>query len=725
MLHLLHGLRIITVSNQLNVLVNFASKLNEKMDRLASWHAQKTDYQALARMPMTRAFMLLAVLMAFIAGVVNYQVRDNQYQVWKDNPDLYFLDQTPLFSTTDASHFLGLARQYSQTGDANDYKAKRFYPYYQQTIDRSAPQNGLTDFPLLSVLIAHLSPDTSTMSLLQTGNGLIPLLGFVTAIGILLAFGAAGFWLEGSIAAIGAGICYGFLVRTSIGRIDTDILNLGFFYAVLGLTIFAARAQSWRAAIIWAVLAGFTLNLFFWWYEKAFMGWAFAVGLIWLSFMTSRDWRRPVVLFALFVVLSGLAFKNLGIGANYLEDNLQFGTLIYPNTFDTITELRVVPFDYILSTISGSMVIGIISLIGLGLFAIRYPVLAVVYGPASVFALANFLIGNRAVFYSAPMLWFGFAFFVLVLVRLGFRYLPQIWQSKPYAKEVTAFASFILLAASIITINPARDFVPNPTFPKEMMRGFGAMKGNLPENSVIATWWDYGYASRLFNDYATLHDGGAQKTPVTHYVARALLASSQAETAAILKFLAADGQQGLADNAQSFASLEQALVKGPKADVPPVFLVLTEQMGRWMGSISDLGLWDTQTGSPIPIAKNPSNKPLFYAENRCKAGETPSVVMCNNVAIDLAKGTVSGQPILRAITQSKNGNQFIGQGFHENAATILHLSDIENTGTRVLSFHERVGQTTFHRLFHLGQTEKEHFELVYDDYPHIRIYRVR
>ena len=706
-------------------LSTFFTKLNDKLDALANWHAQKTDYAALARMPMTRIFVIMAVFMALFAGLVNYQVRDNQYEVWKSNPDVYFLDQTPLFSTTDASYFLSLARQYEQTGDVNDYNAKRLYPHYQQKLDITEPQDGLTDFPLLSVLIAHLAPDNSTMSLLQTGNALIPLLGFVMALGVLLAFGAAGFWLEGAIAAIGAGICYSFLVRTSIGRIDTDILNLGFFYAVLGLTIFAGRAQSWRAAIIWAVLAGLMLNLFFWWYEKAFMGWAFSIGLVWLSFMTSRDWRRPILLFAIFVVLSGLAFKDLGIGTSYLEDKLQFGALIYPNTFDTITELRVVPFDYILSTISGSILVGVFSLVGLALFAIRYPVLAVVYGPASVFALANFLIGNRAVFYSAPMLWFGFAFFVMVLVRLGFQYLPQIWQSKPFAKEITAFTTFIVLAASVIVINPARDYAPNPTFPKEMMRGFSAMKGNLPENAVIATWWDYGYASRLFNHYATLHDGGAQKTPVTHYVARALLAPSQAETAAILKFLAADGQRGIAANAQSYQSVEKAFAAGPSAEVPPVFLVLTEQMGRWMGSISNLGLWDTETGSAIVIPKNPSNKPLFYAENKCRAGASSSEVICNDVKIDLGKGTVSGQPVLRAITQSKNGNQIVGQGFHENAATILHLSDIENAGTRVLSFHERLGQTTFHRLFHLGQMEAEHFEMVYDDYPHMRIFQVK
>ena len=282
-----------------------------------------------------------------------------------------------------------------------------------------------------------------------------------------------------------------------------------------------------------------------------------------------------------------------------------------------------------------------------------------------------------------------------------------------------------MLAVSIVFVNPARDYVPNPTFPKEMMRGFAAMKGNLPDDAVIATWWDYGYASRLFNDYATLHDGGSQKTPVTHYVARALLAPSQAETSAILKFLAAEGQRGIAANAQSIASVEQAIASGPQADVPPIFLVLTEQMGRWMGSISNLGMWDVQKGMPIAIADYPAEKPLHYANNRCKAGTSASNVICNDVPIDLAKGTVAGQPILRAITQSKNGNQIVGQGFNEAANTILHLSDIENAGTRILSFHERLGQSTFHRLFHLGQAEPAHFELVYDDYPHLRIYQLR
>ena len=37
--------------------------------------------------------------------------------------------------------------------------------------------------------------------------------------------------------------------------------------------------------------------------------------------------------------------------------------------------------------------------------------------PAAAFALLNFVIGNRAIFYSAPMVWFGFGWLVITLAR--------------------------------------------------------------------------------------------------------------------------------------------------------------------------------------------------------------------------------------------------------------------------------------------------------------------
>ena len=705
---------------------DIGKKWHERFDKIAQWHSALTGYRVLERVPVSRALILCAMLVTLIAAGINFQIRNHQYQVWQDNPDQFYLGDTPLFSTTDASFFVGLARQLKETGDVRDYNKKRLYPTLQDEAATEEPQTALRDFPLLSVMIAGLSPDSSTASLLTTANALLPLLAFAMAVGVVLAFGAAGFWLEGAIAAVGAGLSYSFIVRTSIGRIDTDILNLGFFYAVLGLTILAARAPNIRKAILWSVLAALMLQLFFWWYEKAFMGWAFAIGLVWLSFMATRNWHRPLITGGIFILLSGLAFKGLGVSADssYLNDVAVSGSLIYPNTFETITELRVVPFAQILTDITGAVWLGIVGVIGLFLFAVRYPVLAVIYGPATIFALANFLVGNRAVFYSAPMLWFGIGFVVLLLVRLAITYAPAAVQNIRYHKEAIISLTALAMMGAIVQFHPMSRYVPNPTFPKEMLRGFAAMDGQLPEGAVVATWWDYGYASMLFNRYNTLHDGGIQTSPATHYVARALLAPSQQETASLLTYLASEGLTGIEANSQSKDQLEAAFAAGPSREVPPIYLVLTEQMGRWMGSISELGLWDTEAGAPLPLKAMSEGATLYYLELTCGASQTASM-NCNGNEIDFNQGTIAGQPLLHAITQARDGTVVAGQPYNEAAVTVLHLADIDGVGTRVLSMHERLADSSFHNLFHLGQIDDRYFELVYDDYPHMRILAVK
>ena len=208
-------------------------------------------------------------------------------------------------------------------------------------------------------------------------------------------------------------------------------------------------------------------------------------------------------------------------------------------------------------------------------------------------------------------------------------------------------------------------------------------------------------------------------------MARALLAPTQTEAHHILRFLAADGYAGIRANNQSYEAIESRLREGPVNDVPPVFLVLTEQMAGWIGSISTLGLWDTQKGEPIQLAARRPDSFLFYGKNNCTAGASPTQMICNNLPVDLDKGTIDNRPVLRAITKSVDGTIMAGRLFNENATVALHLAEQTGVGSEVLSFHERLAQTTFHKLYHLGQVDDERFEMVYDDFPHMRIFRLK
>ena len=51
-----------------------------------------------------------------------------------------------------------------------------------------------------------LSPSASPGDLLTAGHTILIVSAGVTAVMIMLAFGATGYWLEGAVAAIGGGL---------------------------------------------------------------------------------------------------------------------------------------------------------------------------------------------------------------------------------------------------------------------------------------------------------------------------------------------------------------------------------------------------------------------------------------------------------------------------------------------------------------------------------------
>ena len=188
----------------------------------------------------------------------------------------------------DAGYFLGIAQSLSRQGTPNDFSARRSFPdgkkYAQHDADTTPAKA-----PLLSTLIYWLADNDTPHSLLETGNMVIPVTATITALAIILCFGATGYWLEGSVAAVGGGLSMAYLQRSSIGRIDTDQLNLGFFYLIFGLAIWAGRAKHWQVSLGVTILAGLTARLFMAWYGKSELIWMSLFALFWMVLVCSRD----------------------------------------------------------------------------------------------------------------------------------------------------------------------------------------------------------------------------------------------------------------------------------------------------------------------------------------------------------------------------------------------------------------------------------------------------
>ena len=669
---------------------------------------------------MTAPLLIAATLAVVIAAFANSWVRANQLEIWHANQELGYIDGAPSFSTADAPFFLRYARLHKDGSDILDLDRIRLYPNRAGLAEEAEPDTSIFDWPLISAALSAFSANSDIRTLLTSANMMIIVTAAATALMIAICFGAAGYWTEGGVAAIGGGLCSAYLVRSSIGRIDTDQLNLGFFYLLFGLMVFAGRATTKLTCLGWCALAGLSANLFLWWYDNFEIIYICSAALFWSLWSTQRHFATTSAGTAVFLMTSGTGFKN-PFESNYFRSTLENENFIFPNTFQTITELKQATVIEILTYICGSFEMGIVCLAGLVLFLVRHPVIAITFGPLVAFSLLNFLIGNRAIFYSAPIMWFGAAFLITTAARFIAANLSEDGYVDRQNQIATIFAAG--LAMLIGWVNSATDYVPRPSFPKPVLEGFASLKTSVdPANAVVATWWDYGYASMLFNDIPTLHDGGSQTTPSTHFVATALLDKEQDVTVGNLKFLITSGHKGIAAE-NSVAGLRQKFSEAANAPSPDLYLVVTSQMAGWMSSISQIGNWDIERGEPVDLRGNPNGPLVNYERLNCRLAGYPDTLTCSGAAIDLERGLVNGAPVLAGWAHSQDGAIVRNRTFdHEGNLA----AQIVQTGNRINVFlmHRQLFESSFNELYYLGQIDHPSISLHYDNYPHIRIYKI-
>jgi dolichyl-diphosphooligosaccharide--protein glycosyltransferase len=244
------------------------------------------------------------------------------------------------------------------------------------------------------------------------------------------------------------------------------------------------------------------------------------------------------------------------------------------------------------------------------------------------------------------------------------------------------------------------------------------------KEAVMASWWDYGYSSLLFNKLPVLADGGSQVSPPTYMMAKALLAPSLQETAAILRFLAREGGSGIAAHADSQKTLFDHIASSAAAPAPPIYFMLTNQMTGWINSISKIGNWNLDTGQPVPVRGNLGGPGLNYNMLQCKPMAVRHQLNCNGHIFDLRSGQVDGKLRLDGAVQTRNGQQVGGVNFPGQQVNMFQLAEIDQEQIAYL-LHRDLFQSSFNQLFHLGRADNSLFEMIYDDYPHARIFRLQ
>mgnify|MGYP000706924503 CR=1 FL=1 len=263
---------------------------------------------------------LLFAVVLLVCFLVSVLVRYQQFETWEKTPAVYFVGERPMMTTLDAPYWLRLAREYNE-GIYNQKNGLRDYPISTDTFkEMSAKELSLPlkytdttpassssylsssvtreiryrDVPLLSFLIANLTPFFNYNYYL-TGTLLIPVLASLFILPLGIYFFRIGVPLSGLLGGLIGTFAGGYYMRSSIGRIDTDMLNL-FFPVLAGLLILlAGKAKTERNVLLYSVGAGLSLFLFQWWYGKAGFTLSFFMVLVFSLFVQQIQFRTILV----------------------------------------------------------------------------------------------------------------------------------------------------------------------------------------------------------------------------------------------------------------------------------------------------------------------------------------------------------------------------------------------------------------------------------------------
>ena len=715
-----------------------------------------------------RPNLWLFLAMLLVCYGLSAYMRLAQFEIWKQNPQAYFVGERPMMTTLDAPYWLRLGREYQEGTSGRD--KFRFYPDNSESLNkRLAPPSefqdprpqsaatdevGIRDVPLLSVLSGTLAATLDGNHYLA-GTLLVPMLAGLFIIPLGIYFYLIGVPAAGLLGALIGNFCAEYYMRASIGRIDTDMLNL--FFPALGglLVLLAGKATSLRNRVLFSALAGLALHGFDWWYEKPGFTLAYFCVLLAMLAIHRTPLRTLLLCSIVFVVVVGPDHFRGGVGSissNLFARYLNVGQEVvvevadgvsapaaFPNVYKTISEAERVPMGEVLTQVLDSEVLGWLGFVSFGLFALLQWRCVIPLLPFLALGVFGFYSSRRFIMFLAPFVGVGLGLFATLVVQYAWSGMKSltgpspaeqnssksntkqepgqktgIWHN-PLFREVLVYGAVGLCFLGIYK-NTAFSFVPGPSIPTAVYATFMEVKKRVPPDAVIVTWWDYGYALMDATGLATFHDGGVQTSPKTYFVARSLITPSSKDLYRITKFLATEGNPGITAANTSPERLLQVVHNPTRTPEPPIYLFFTYDMiGKYI-AFSNLGSHDLAKGS---------SRPKGFQKIACQSLAN-DVLTCNQYRIDLKQGRINDRFPVKRTVQVLEG-KVVHEQEYPNAQGItvqFHLQQPRQI-SEVYLLEEEVFASNFNQMYLLGRYDASRFEEVLNAFPLSRLYRFR
>ncbi len=662
------------------------------------------------------AYMSFPVFLVLVVLVYlsSFYYRYHQFEVWKQHPSVYFVKNYPAMTTLDAYYWLRYAKEYKNgTYYKTDNDTLRAYP---TTTTKPHP------VPLISAIISWVSSLTGE-SIYRSGLTIIPFLAGLFIIPMAIYFWLSEMPIAGIIGGFVGSFSWMYAIRTAMGRVDTDLLQIFFLFVGSLLILLAAETKSDKNRFIYSALLGINFFLFGWWYRHYGIDVAY-LGLLIIMLLIKRIKLTHIVISTVLFVVFANPFWMLSGFSGFVDFFAHYGKVKnvasgnFPNIMKTITETEhLKPSKVLMYILSNRLLDGVGLLFSLAMFIImRLRVIPIL--PIVLLGFLAFKSSNRTVMFLAPFVGAGLGFALdLILSHIHLKK-----ASRNFMNVIGATLTLILLF--VILNTTAYKFVPQPSIAAPIVKSFLNIKRKI-NRAVIFSWWDYGYAIEDMDGYATYHDGGVHGGARTYLVAKGLISDNQSLLYHIVSFMDRFGVKPITD----------AIVKDNKSASDAVrlafefekpikdknnFVLFTEDMIAKFYAISFLGSWNFKMERSFPDG---------YAMYYC-SGFKSGVFICKGGNIDTVHGVINNRLPIKRFLYIVNGNVTKSIEFHPKGVNVeLCLS--KNKGSNelsvdfILACDDRVFSSNFNKMFILGEYDKSKFEETYNNFPFARMFRVK
>ncbi len=661
---------------------------------------------------LSMGFIMVVVFTGLVFGVSVYK-RFWQLSIWNQYRTLYYAkDGRPSMTTADAYYFLRLAKEYKK-GNLGKADHLRYYPEGSR----------LPKSPGLLVLLLAWASELFGGDIYRAGIYIIPFLASLFTIPLVVYFYRLGHGLVGVAGALLGTFSSLYYVRTSIGRVDTDALNL-FFPLMVGLLfLLVIQSEDRRRRLLYSALGGLTLLVFQWWYQRYQFSLVYPLFFLLCLLVNRLRLKESLLLTGVFVLFAnpvnfiyGIRDTRSFLDVGFLhKEAVQKGSVVWSNVMATNTETRKVDYTELMRAIIGEPLIGYLGLVCiLVVSARRYKEVLPLF-PMIAIGLMAPLGGIRFGMFLVPFVATGVGYAIYYVVGFVFRYL-RLREDLLHPAVGALIVVFFFGTAGSLTIYK---FVPPPKLPVPLVNAILDLRQKVPSGSPVFTWWDWGYALADIGGFAVYHDGGSQGGARTYFVAKAFLETDQKRMYSIISAIDNLGFRGIEERIGRAPSASDAVKKilsyEGSPDNPNILVLYTEDMIDKFGAMSFLGNWDFDTKH---------SRTTGLQRLSCSRIQT-DVMECQGLRVDLKGGMINGRFPLKRAVFSVDGRSLETRHYDNHSKTSLIVLVRGRTVHGVFLLGEDVFRSNFVQMFLLGRYNRELFEEVHNDFPYLRAFRVR